>query len=191
MDRCPVSGLALGLILSATLTAAEPTISWSGDYAPCRANSSLLKREGIKLGVRFSTMNPVVAIEFAHALDFWAKVIDMEWHREDTTGCSIQVVDGYPHLFQPAVAARAQLPGTASYQGWIAFNPKLRMPPDELFLTAVHELGHMLGLPHSSNPSSVMYFLNVDGAVFLDEADLALLSTHYRLRASASRLKLR
>jgi hypothetical protein len=59
------------------------------------------------------------------------------------------------------------------------------LPADELFVTAVHELGHLLGLQHSSNASSVMYFLALDGPVFLDSADLAALATRHRLRAVA------
>jgi hypothetical protein len=64
--------------------------------------------------------------------------------------------------FQPAEVARAQFPGRPSFQGWIALDPKASMAANELFFMSVHELGHVFGLPHSNNASSVMYFLLLD-----------------------------
>jgi hypothetical protein len=118
-------------------------------------------------------------------MSFWAGILEMNWHEEDSPACAIEAFDGDPTLFRPGEVARAQFPGLPGYQGWVAFNPRVSLPANELFLTAVHELGHLLGLPHSSNPSSVMYFLSLDGPVFLDSADLAALSARHRLRAVA------
>jgi hypothetical protein len=41
-------------------------------------------------------------------------------------------------------------------------------------------------LPHSTNPSSVMYFLQLDGPVCLDSADISALTARHKLRAEAS-----
>jgi hypothetical protein len=139
----------------------------------------------MNLGVRFATSNPSLTAEFARAMSFWASILEMNWHKEDSRACAIQVVDGDLGLFRAAEAARAQFPGTPAFQGWIAFNPSVSLPANELFLTAVHELGHLLGLPHSANASSVMYFLALDGPVFLDSADLGALAARHRLRAVA------
>ena len=183
--RVPKRAMMLCLMIAFTMRAGERPGEWTGPYPLCDGHAEVLKREPMNLGVRFSTSNPKLTAEFARAMSFWASVLDMNWHEEDSLACSIQVVDGDLGLFKPGEAARAQFPGAPAFQGWIAFNPKVSLPADELFLAAVHELGHLLGLPHSSNASSVMYFLALDGPVFLDRADLAALSARHRLRAVA------
>jgi hypothetical protein len=137
------------------------------------------------LGVRFSTSNQNVAAEFGRAMNFWATILDMNWHEENGRNCAVQVLDGSPALFKPAEIARAQFPGSPTFQGWIAFNPRASVSSEELFLTAVHELGHLLGLSHSNSVSSVMYFLRLDGPAFLDDADVAALVSRHKLRVIA------
>ena len=44
------------------------------------------------------------------------------------------------------------------------------------------EIGHVLGLQHNANATSVMYFLNLEGVDWLDPTDLAALATHHKLR---------
>ena len=185
LHRMPKRVTVLCLAMAFTLRAGDRPGTWTGPYAPCDGHAEVLKREPMSLGVRFATSDPKLTAEFARAMTFWAGILDMNWHEEDSRACAIQVVDGDPGLFGPAEVARAQFPGTPEFQGWIAFNPKTSLPANELFLTAVHELGHLLGLPHSSNGSSVMYFLALDGPVFLDSADLAALAARHRLRAGA------
>jgi predicted Zn-dependent protease len=140
----------------------------------------------MSLGVRFATAKAQVASAFARAMSFWADVIDMEWHTENGRECAVQVVDGHAGLFGFAESARAQFPMARSFQGWIAFNPRMTLPDNELFATAVHEIGHLLGLPHSANPSSVMYFLYLDGPVCLDSTDVSALAARHKLRTEAS-----
>ncbi len=183
--RVPKRVMALCLTLAFTMSAGERPGGWTGPYPLCDGHAEVLKREPMKLGVRFTTSNPKLAVEFARAMSFWAGILEMNWHEEDSRACAIQVVDGDLGLFRPAEVARAQFPGTPAFQGWIAFNPRISLRANELFLIAVHELGHLLGLPHSSNASSVMYFLALDGPVFLDGADLAALAARHRLRAVA------
>jgi hypothetical protein len=183
--RVPKRAMMLCLMIAFTMRAGERPGAWTGPYPPCEGHAEALKREPMNLGVRFSTSNPILKAEFAHAMSFWASILEMDWHEEDSRACAIQAVDGTPDLFRPGEVARAQFPGLPAYQGWIAFNPRVSLPANELFLTAVHELGHLLGLPHSSNASSVMYFLALDGPVFLDSADLAALAARHRLRAMA------
>ena len=172
------------LTFALALAAADRSGDWTGDYAPCDRHDEVLNRGRLDLGVRFSTGDRELAAEFARAMDFWATVLDMDWHVEEGRHCAIQLIDGDPGLFKPAESARSQFPGAASFQGWIAFNPR-PLPAGEMFLTAVHEIGHLLGLSHSRNPSSIMYFLSLEGPVSLDSDDLAALSARHRLRTSA------
>ena len=183
--RVPKRAMMLCLMIAFTMRADERSGAWTGPYPPCDDHAEVLKREPMNLGVRFSTSSPTLKVEFGRAMSFWASILEMNWHQEDSRACAIQAVDGDRDLFSPGEVARAQFPGLPAYQGWIAFNPRVSLPANELFLTAVHELGHLLGLPHSSNASSVMYFLALDGPVFLDSADLAALAARHRLRAVA------
>jgi len=175
--------VTLCLLFALALNAGERPGGWTGDYSPCDQHDDVLERGRMDVGVRFSTVNPGLAAGFVRAMNFWATIVDMGWHTENSRNCAIQVVDGRDDLFQPAESARAQFPGSPGFQGWIAFNPRMPLPASELFLTAVHEVGHLLGLPHSRNPSSIMYFLSLEGPVFLDASDLAALAARHKLRA--------
>jgi hypothetical protein len=171
-----------GLVCILALTAGEQPGDWSGNYPPCDQHREVLKQEPKNLGIRFSTSDAALAAAFRRAMNFWATILDMKWYEEDSRNCSILIVDGDRGLFQPAEAARAQFPNRPAFQGWIAINRKMVLSESERYLVAVHELGHILGLHHSPNVSSVMYFLRLDGPLFLEADDLAALATRHKLR---------
>ena len=176
----------LGLIVPYVLAVsasipAERSVNWNGQYSSCDRHGELLIKSHLRLGVRFSTSNPRLAAGFGRALDFWATVLDMEWWEDNSRSCAIQLVDGSPDLFSPGQVARAQLPDRSAFQGWIAFNPNTRLTEDEMFFVAVHELGHLLGLPHNSSACSVMFYLQVDEPLVLNKADLRELSARHEL----------
>ena len=147
----------------------------------------MLKAGAINLGVRVLTANPSLAREFERALDFWGHILDLAWHYEDSEDCTIAIVDGRSDLFATAdkchcISARAQSPDQPGFEGWIAFNPNVKLTSDELYRISVHEIGHVLGLGHSASVRSVMYFLDVDSPVDLDSADLRALAVRHKLR---------
>jgi hypothetical protein len=175
--------ISLWLLVGSGVAQAETPANWSANRPPCNQHSELLKQGHMDLGVRVATTNRLLAEQFRRAMDSWAKILDLDWHEDDTENCSIQLFDGDRELFQPVVvAARSQLPDRNDFQGWIAFNPAQTLSETDLYRISVHEIGHMLGLQHSSNAMSVMYFLDLEGLEWLDPADLAALARHHKLR---------
>jgi len=147
----------------------------------------LLQRGHLDLGIRLSTHDAALAHQFERAMDFWAAVVDLDWHIDNSEDCSIQLVDGSPALFDiggghSSTVARSHLPDLPAFEGWIAFNPGLKLTEQEMFLISVHEIGHVLGLSHNPSASSVMFFLDLDDNVSLDIADLTALAVRHKLR---------
>jgi Matrixin len=175
--------LAAGLGMAGT--AAQ---NWSGNYPGCHRHQDLLNRGHVDLGVRVSTSNAALARQFGLAMDFWSHVLDLDWHEDDSQNCSLELVDGDPELFYSedsceCISARAQFPNREAFEGWVAFNREVKLTESEMFLISVHEIGHLLGLPHNPNGSSVMFFFGPDGCVSLDAADLNALASLHRLRS--------
>jgi hypothetical protein len=142
----------------------------------------------MNLGVRITTANPVLAQQFKAALDFWATVLDLNWHQENSENCSIELIDGERDLFEPVpdnMVARSQFPDRQAFQGWIVFNPALSLTKTEFFRISVHEIGHMLGLRHNPNTQSLMYDFDLDCSQLLDATDLATLAAHHKLRVAS------
>jgi hypothetical protein len=175
-------------LLFAGLAGAENLGNWRANYPPCKQHSELLKRGPMNLGVRLATANPVLAEGFRSAMAFWAQVLDLEWHEESTQNCSIEVIDGERDLFEPEpenMAARSQFPDRRDFQGWIVFNPAIPLSKMESYRISVHEIGHMLGLRHSTNTKSLMYGFDLDDSQTLDPADLAFLADRHKLRLAS------
>ena len=176
----------LWLLACVSVATGETASNWSSNYPPCNRHSELTQTGHLDLGVRVATANPSLAEQFRYAMDFWAGVLDLDWREDDSENCSIQLVDGDRELFQSAaIAARSQLPDRLDFQGWIAFNPALKLSNTELYRIAVHEIGHILGMRHSSSAMSVMYYFDLEGLEWLDATDLAALATLHKLRITA------
>ena len=177
--------LILMCFLATGMLFGESVANWSGDYPQCSHRSELLKHGPLDLGVRFNTANPVLVQQFRRALDFWANVLDLEWHEDSTGNCSMEVSDGARKLFEPTpdnMVARSQFPDRLDFQGWIVFNPRVTLRPSELYRISIHEIGHMLGLQHNSDTRSVMYDIDLECSEILDAADLESLRAHHKLR---------
>jgi hypothetical protein len=169
----------------ASLPTAIPA-NWTGKYAPCERHDDLLRHAHLDLAVRISTTNTVLAEQFENALDFWSGILDLDWHEVGATDeCSMQLVDGTPSVFNwcTCMSARSQLPDREDFQGWIAFNPRYKLSKDAMFLDSVHEIGHVLGLAHNPDESSIMFSFGLDErSARLDSADLDELALRHTLR---------
>src|SRR5215472_16629109 len=122
MVRVPQSRLFItGLCLVAAFTTRAGNLpgDWTGNYPRCDRSRELLKKDHLKLGVRFSTGNLGLVAAFVRAMNFWAAILDMEWYIENSPDCALQIVDGDTGLFQSGQAARAQFPDRPSFQGLI------------------------------------------------------------------------
>jgi len=175
------------LFTSAAASAASvPEANWSGPYRSCGNRTELLKSGHMQLGVRFDTSSAEIAAAFRRALGFWSNVLDAEFYEETSSACALAVVDGTPDVLRKAHnVARAQFVDLANFQGWIAFDPHASeyMTADEMYATAVHELGHLFGLRHNPRASSIMYYLDCDGTSTLDQADLQALALRHAVRS--------
>ncbi len=175
------------ILVGLNLAAAEPLANWTANYPTCAGHSELLKKGPMSLGVRIATSNPALAEQFRSAMDFWATVLDLAWHEDDTGDCAVEVIDGQRELFAQgpgSMAARSQFPDRGDFQGWIVFNPAVTLSRAEMYRISVHEIGHMLGLRHSSNVSSLMYGIDLECSESLDPNDLAALAAHHKLRVA-------
>jgi len=179
--------VAFLFFFSITLPMAKASPNWTGAYAPCAHHTDLLSHEHMDLGVRISTSSTLLEHEFKRALDFWSQILDFDWYEVASEDCSIQLVDGTPEVFAfdggcACASARSQFPGEPGFQGWVAFNPMVPSTPGEMFRDSVHEIGHLFGLHHNPDISSVMFFTDFGQDASLEITDLKALAAMHRLR---------
>jgi hypothetical protein len=139
-----------------------------------------------RIGVKIDASQPW-ADAFRRALSFWNTVLAANFHEEtNLNACSVRIISGGPAILETAVIARAQLTERDNFRAMIAVKSEAAktLSSDELYATAEHEFGHMLGLKHNASSRSIMYFLDVDGTEVLDSKDILDLSTHHEVRAA-------
>ena len=117
--------------------------SWTAPAAICNQHAELLKRDHMDLGARINTANPVLAKQFRRALNFWTTVLDLQWHEENSDACSLQLTDAPNGFLDTSIAAQAQDPQSADFQGWIEFDLALRLTETDMYYYSVHEIGHL------------------------------------------------
>jgi hypothetical protein len=186
--RTAVLVVWLGCAWQATARAQEtPKSNWTSAHAPCARYDDLRKPVLGDIGVRIDATEPW-ADEFRRALSFWNTVLAANLHEQtDLDSCAVRIVNEGSDILNHGNVARSQLTSWDNFRGMIAVSPGAAkaMSSAEMYGTAVHELGHMLGLKHNASSRSVMYFLNVNGSEVLDREDILALSTCHKLRMAA------
>src|SRR5690349_10790091 len=117
---------SLALLALLPLASWARELNWTGPYRPCLNSAELRKTRHMTVGVRYDISDRVVIEQFQRAFDFWANLLDADFHKEQSTSCAIAIVDGTDSIILPnsAIIARAQLPDRSNFQGWIAVGPK-------------------------------------------------------------------
>jgi hypothetical protein len=177
----------LGCAWQVTTRAQERRQSnWTSAAVPCAKYDDLRNPVLGDIGVKIDATEPW-ADGFRRALSFWNTVLAANFHEEtNLSACAVRIIDGGPDILNGAMVARSQLTDLDSFRGEIAVSAGAakEMSSGEMYGTAVHELGHMLGLKHNPSSQSVMYFLNVNGTEALDREDILNLSARHKLSAS-------
>jgi len=162
-------------------------INWSGPYPESGYSDQLLNTGHMDIGVRIATSNRVWAQRVRRAMDFWSTVLDMDWYEvNDPKAATIQVVDGTSPILMGHYA-QSQLPNWRGFHGLIAVASNEMTTSmaarDTLGLYIMaHEIGHLLGLRHNAEFSSLMYAGIFTGAEILDKTDLATLRKFHAVR---------
>ena len=177
----------LGCASQVKVSAQEtPQSNWTSADAPCTKYNDLRKPDLGNIGVKIDAAERW-AEGFRRALGFWNTVLAADFHEETSLdSCSVRILDAAPDVLNNAMVARSQLTEWKNFRGKIAVNPGAAkaMSSAEIYGTAVHELGHMLGLKHNASSQSIMYFLNVNGTEVLDRNDILDLGRLHKLRVA-------
>lgn len=112
-------------LLALSCSAQQP--NWEGLYKPCLNNDELRKTGHLAVGVRYDISNRVGIPQFHRAFAFWAKLLDADFHDEQSPSCAVAIVGGTRAVlpYKTVIVARAQFPDRLNFQGWIAVNPKV------------------------------------------------------------------
>jgi hypothetical protein len=178
---------SLALLLLLPFASLGQQANWTGPYRPCLNSIELRKAGHMSIGVRYDISDPVIIQQFHRAIDFWAKLLDADFHDDQSTSCAIAIVEGSDAVLQHrgTIVARAQLPDRLNFHGWIAVDPMARtyLADDEATAIWIHEIGHLLGLKHNPSPGSIMFCVDVDGSSRLDSQDLHAIASQHALRS--------
>src|SRR5438270_13441005 len=88
--RCSSKSLALLLLLPFASLAQQT--NWTGPYKPCLNSAELTGQ--MSIGVRYDVSDRVVIGQFHRAFDFWAKLLDADFHDHQSISFAIAVIEG-------------------------------------------------------------------------------------------------
>ncbi|HET7618847.1 MAG TPA: matrixin family metalloprotease, partial [Vicinamibacterales bacterium] len=160
-------------------------------------------RNAVSLGYDFVRASSdlaasIQATELSRAMAEWARYIVLDWHQVNDEFANRSVTfmwappdhgDGFAfdsttlaHAFFPAPSAAESLAGDVHFNDTFDWGASQAGRYD-VFSVALHELGHSLGLNHSSDPASVMYPSYTGIVSGLAPVDIETIETLYAPRA--------
>jgi Matrixin len=158
--------------------------NWASADTPCAKHDDLRASVLGNIGVKIDVADEW-ADGFRRALSFWNMVLAAHFYEEPNLDfCTIRIIYGGPDILNRAFVARSQVTDWVGFFGKIAVRKLAaqELSRGEIYGIAVHEIGHILGLKHSTSIHSVMFFLNVDGTEALDAKDILDLSRRHKVR---------
>lgn len=154
-------------------------IAFSPSPSPCHNSNELLKAGPMQIGVRFRSMTPETTLNAARALDYWSSVLDMKWYEDESDSCAIDLEPHqWSHKGDSFTIGEASIGGLDGFDGVLLYSSRPKEATTALF---IHELGHIFGLKHSKDESSVMYWLSGDDRLTLSDGDKQALCRRHTL----------
>ncbi len=144
--------------LTPSSSSSSMRVNWSTSDKPCAHYNDLKKYDLGNIGVKIDVSDPAWAAAFRHALVFWNKILDVNFHEEkNINACALRITDGPIVMFGGGFTAFAQFADLDGFEAKIVVLPQVPLSPAGKFVNAVHEVGHIVDLRHNPDPKSVMY----------------------------------
>jgi hypothetical protein len=170
------------------LIALSPAFGRTHRVNPCGAYADLLSTGHISVRVKLDTVARGDQWAIKEALAYWSTVLDLDVTVDNNLDtCNLEVVYGSGST---GPLASTIMPHYDGYDGTIRINTFNRVRPAALVAVLIHEIGHLMGLCHTRDRLSIMYYL-VDtsqsvNSTRLAPADIEMAGRFHALRNQAT-----
>jgi hypothetical protein len=170
------------------LIAVSPAFGRTHTVNPCGAYADLLYTGHISVRVKLDTVARGDQWAIKEALAYWSTILDLDFTVDNSPDtCNLEVVYGSRST---GPLASTIMPHYDGYDGTIRINAFSRVRPAALVAVLIHEIGHLMGLCHTRDKLSIMYYL-VDisqsvNSTRLAPADIEMAGRFHALRNQAT-----